>query len=306
MTQATKHGTKFSRSSLEISPKLQASALIEAMPYIRRLQGKTIVVKYGGKVLVDDKLEQSFAQDLAMLQLLGMRPVVVHGGGPRIDAVLQRIGKKSSFVQGMRVTDAETMEVIEWVLAGEVQGELVALINRFGGQGVGLTGTDGALIRVHKLHMLDKGDPGKLRDIGQVGEIEAINPIVIKALQDDGFIPVISPIGFDADGKTFNINADIVAGKIAEMLRAEKLVILTNAPGVLDRNGRLLGELNAHQIDELFADGAISCGMLPKISSALNSAKNGVNTVHIIDGRVDHSLLSEILTDQGVGTMILG
>jgi acetylglutamate kinase len=241
-----------------------------------------------------------------MLQLLGMRPVVVHGGGPRIDAVLQRIGKKSSFVQGMRVTDAETMEVIEWVLAGEVQGELVALINRFGGQGVGLTGTDGALIRVHKLHMLDKGDPGKLRDIGQVGEIEAINPIVIKALQDDGFIPVISPIGFDADGKTFNINADIVAGKIAEMLRAEKLVILTNAPGVLDRNGRLLGELNAHQIDELFADGAISCGMLPKISSALNSAKNGVNTVHIIDGRVDHSLLSEILTDQGVGTMILG
>lgn len=306
MTQASKHGTKFSRSSLIRSPELQASALIEAMPYIRRLRGKTIVVKYGGKVLVDDKLEQSFAQDLAMLQLLGMRPVVVHGGGPRIDAVLQRIGKKSSFVQGMRVTDAETMEVIEWVLAGEVQGELVALINRFGGQGVGLTGTDGALIRVHKLHMLDKGDPGKLRDIGQVGEIEAINPTVIKALQDDGFIPVISPIGFDADGQTYNINADIVAGKIAEMLKAEKLLILTDAPGVLDKNGKLQGELNAHQIDELFADGAISCGMLPKISSALNTAKNGVNTVHIIDGRVDHSVLLEILTDQDVGTMILG
>jgi acetylglutamate kinase len=204
----------------------------------------------------------------------------------------------------MRVTDAETMEVVEWVLAGEVQGELVMLINAFGGQAVGLTGKDGGLIRARKLRMPDKDDPSKSHDIGQVGEIEAINPAVVKALQDDAFIPVISPIGFGADGMSYNINADVVAGKIAEILKAEKLVMLTNTPGVLDKNGNLLTGLSAREIDDLFADGTISGGMLPKISSALEAAKSGVNAVHIIDGRVDHCLLLEILTDQGVGTMI--
>jgi acetylglutamate kinase len=233
-----------------------------------------------------------------------MNPIVVHGGGPQIDEALERVGKKSEFIQGMRVTDAETMEVVEWVLAGEVQGELVTLINRFGGQAVGLTGKDGGLIRARKMHMPDKDDPSKLHDIGQVGEIEAINPAVVKALQDDAFIPVISPIGFGAEGATYNINADVVAGKIAEILKAEKLVMLTNTPGVLDKRGNLLTGLSARQIDELFADGTISGGMLPKISSALEAAKSGVNAVHIIDGRVDHCLLLEILTDQGVGTMI--
>ena len=238
------------------------------------------------------------------LKLVGMNPIVVHGGGPQIDEALERVGKKSTFIQGMRVTDAETMEVVEWVLAGEVQGELVTMINRFGGQAVGLTGKDGGLIRARKLRMPDKDDPTKSHDIGQVGEIEAINPAVVKALQDDAFIPVISPIGFGEDGLTYNINADVVAGKIAEILKAEKLVMLTNTPGVLDKNGSLLTGLSARQIDELFADGTISGGMLPKISSALEAAKSGVNAVHIIDGRVDHCLLLEILTDQGVGTMI--
>ncbi|MEG1971262.1 MAG: acetylglutamate kinase, partial [Burkholderiaceae bacterium] len=205
---------------------------------------------------------------------------------------------------GMRVTDAETMEVVEWVLAGEVQGDLVMLINRFGGQAVGLTGKDGGLIRARRLKMQDMKDPTKFHDVGQVGEIESINPAVVKALQDDAFIPVISPIGFGDDGLSYNINADLVAGKIAEILKAEKLVMLTNTPGVLDKSGQLLSGLTARQIDELFADGTISGGMLPKISSALEAAKSGVNSVHIIDGRVDHCLLLEILTEQGVGTMI--
>ena len=233
-----------------------------------------------------------------------MNPVVVHGGGPQIDEALERIGKKSRFVQGMRVTDAETMEVVEWVLAGEVQGDLVMLINSFGGQAVGLTGKDGALIRARRMRMPDRDDPTKFHDIGQVGEIDRINPAVVKALQDDAFIPVISPIGFGEDGLSYNINADVVAGKIAEILKAEKLVLLTNTPGVLDKDGRLITGLTARQIDELFADGTISGGMLPKISSALEAARSGVNSVHIIDGRVDHCLLLEILTDQGVGTMI--
>ena len=261
-------------------------------------------MKYGGNAMIDQDLKEAFAHDVLLLKLVGMNPVVVHGGGPQIDEALERVGKKSTFIQGMRVTDAETMEVVEWVLAGEVQGELVMLINAFGGQAVGLTGKDGGLIRARKLRMPDKDDPSKTHDIGQVGEIEAINPAVVKALQDDAFIPVISPIGFGADGMSYNINADVVAGKIAEILKAEKLVMLTNTPGVLDKNGKLLTGLSAREIDELFADGTISGGMLPKISSALEAAKSGVNAVHIIDGRVDHCLLLEILTDQGVGTMI--
>ncbi|HXF46377.1 MAG TPA: acetylglutamate kinase [Burkholderiaceae bacterium] len=287
-----------------IPPALKAEILSEALPYIRRFHGKTIVVKYGGNAMIDQQLKESFAHDVVLLKLVGMNPVVVHGGGPQIDEALQRIGKKSTFVQGMRVTDAETMEVVEWVLAGEVQGELVTLINRFGGQAVGLTGKDGGLIRARKMTMPDRDDPNKQHDIGHVGEIEAINPAVVKTLQDDAFIPVISPIGFGADGTTYNINADVVAGKIAEILKAEKLVMLTNTPGVLDKSGRLITGLTARQIDELFADGTISGGMLPKIASALEAAKSGVNAVHIIDGRVDHCLLLEILTDAGVGTMI--
>jgi acetylglutamate kinase len=241
---------------------------------------------------------------VVLLKLVGMNPIVVHGGGPQIDEALERIGKKSEFIQGMRVTDAETMEVVEWVLAGEVQQDLVMMINGFGGQAVGLTGKDGGLIRARKMHMPDRDDPSKSHDIGQVGEIEKINPAVVKALQDDAFIPVISPIGYGEDGLSYNINADVVAGKIAEVLKAEKLVMLTNTPGVLDKQGKLLTGLSARQIDELFADGTISGGMLPKISSALEAAKSGVNAVHIIDGRVDHCLLLEILTDAGVGTMI--
>ncbi len=288
----------------QIPPELKADILSEALPYIRRFHGKTIVVKYGGNAMIDQRLKESFARDVVLLKLVGMNPVVVHGGGPQIDEALERVGKKSTFVQGMRVTDAETMEVVEWVLAGEVQGELVTLINRFGGQAVGLTGKDGGLIRARKMRIPDRDDPTKLHDIGQVGEIDAINPAVVKALEEDAFIPVISPIGFDDEGATYNINADVVAGKIAEVLRAEKLVMLTNTPGVLDKNGQLLTGLTARQIDELFADGTISGGMLPKIASALEAAKSGVNAVHIIDGRVDHCLLLEILTDAGVGTMI--
>jgi acetylglutamate kinase len=287
-----------------LTPQLKADILSEALPYIRRFHGKTIVIKYGGNAMTDPALQEAFAHDVVLLKLVGMNPVVVHGGGPQIDEALDKIGKKSQFIQGMRVTDEETMEVVEWVLAGEVQGDLVMLINSFGGQAVGLTGKDGALIRARRMKMPDKDDPTKFHDIGQVGEIEKINPAVVKALQDDAFIPVISPIGFGEDGLSYNINADVVAGKIAEVLKAEKLVMLTNTPGVLDKNGTLITGLTARQIDELFADGTISGGMLPKISSALEAAKSGVNSVHIIDGRVDHCLLLEILTDQGVGTMI--
>ncbi|MCU0949672.1 MAG: acetylglutamate kinase [Burkholderiaceae bacterium] len=286
------------------APELKADILSEALPYIRRFHGKTIVIKYGGNAMTDVKLQESFAHDVVLLKLVGMNPVVVHGGGPQIDEALDKIGKKSQFIQGMRITDEETMEVVEWVLAGEVQGDLVMLINGFGGQAVGLTGKDGALIRAKRMKMPDKDDPTKFHDIGQVGEIDKINPAVVKALQDDAFIPVISPIGFGEDGLSYNINADVVAGKIAEVLKAEKLVMLTNTPGVLDKGGKLITGLTARQIDELFADGTISGGMLPKISSALEAAKSGVNSVHIIDGRVDHCLLLEILTDQGVGTMI--
>ena len=233
-----------------------------------------------------------------------MNPVVVHGGGPQIDEALKKIGKTGTFIQGMRVTDEETMEVVEWVLGGEVQQDIVMLINHFGGQAVGLTGKDGGLIRAKKMLVADESKPGGMIDLGFVGEIDAINPAVVKALQDDAFIPVISPIGFSEEGQAYNINADLVAGKMAEILHAEKLVMMTNIPGVMDKNGTLLTDLTAREIDALFADGTISGGMLPKISSALDAAKSGVNSVHIIDGRIEHSLLLEILTEQAFGTMI--
>jgi acetylglutamate kinase len=288
----------------EISPLLKAEILAEALPYIRAYHGKTIVIKYGGNAMVEERLKESFARDVILLKLVGMNPVVVHGGGPQIDEALKKIGKTGTFIQGMRVTDEETMEVVEWVLGGEVQQDIVMLINHFGGQAVGLTGKDGGLIRAKKMLVADEKTAGGTIDLGFVGEIEAINPAVVKALQDDAFIPVISPIGFSEEGQAYNINADLVAGKMAEILHAEKLVMMTNIPGVMDKNGTLLTDLTAREIDGLFADGTISGGMLPKISSALDAAKSGVNSVHIIDGRIEHSLLLEILTEQAFGTMI--
>jgi acetylglutamate kinase len=289
---------------LNISPRDKAEILAQALPYIRKFHGKTMVIKYGGNAMTDPALQADFAEDVVLLKLVGINPVVVHGGGPQIETALKRLGKTGSFVQGMRVTDAETMEVVEWVLAGEVQQDIVGLINQAGGKAVGLTGRDGALMRARKLQLADREDPAKLHDVGQVGDIVQIDPSVVKALQDDQFIPVISPIGFGEDNESYNINADVVAGKLATVLKAEKLVLLTNTPGVLDKAGQLLTNLSARQIDELFADGTISGGMLPKIEGALDAARSGVNSVHIIDGRVPHALLLEILTDQAFGTMI--
>ncbi|HRO62063.1 MAG TPA: acetylglutamate kinase [Burkholderiaceae bacterium] len=291
-------------SSAQITPAQQAAILAEAMPYIRRFHGKIVVVKYGGNAMTDDRLKQSFARDVVLLKLVGLKPVVVHGGGPQIEQLLTRVGKKGEFVQGMRVTDAETMDIVEMVLAGQVNKEIVELINTAGGRAVGLTGQDGGLIRARRLKIRSKDRPDDEIDIGQVGEVESIDPAIIETLAASGFIPVIAPIGSGTEGETYNINADVVAGKVAEVLKAEKLVLLTNTPGVLDKDGKLLTGLSARQIDELFADGTISGGMLPKISSALDAARGGVNAVHIVDGRVDHSLLLEIMTDHGVGTMI--
>jgi acetylglutamate kinase len=288
----------------DVSPAVKAEVLAQALPYIKKYHGKTIVIKYGGNAMTEDRLKEGFARDVILLKLVGMNPVVVHGGGPQIDDALKKVGKAGTFIQGMRVTDEETMEVVEWVLGGEVQQDIVMLINHFGGQAVGLTGKDGGLIHARKMMIPNKEKPGEMLDIGFVGEIDSINPAVVKALQDDAFIPVISPIGFGADGQAYNINADLVAGKMAEILKAEKLVMMTNIPGVMDKSGNLLTDLTAREIDGLFADGTISGGMLPKISSALDAAKSGVNSVHIIDGRIEHSLLLEILTEQAFGTMI--
>jgi acetylglutamate kinase len=239
-----------------------------------------------------------------LLKVVGMNPVIVHGGGPQIDDLLKRVGKKGEFIQGMRVTDAETMDVVEMVLGGQVNKEIVNLINRCGGKAVGLTGKDGGLIRARKMKV--RGAPGsdELVDIGQVGEVESIDPAIVNLLHTQDFIPVIAPVGVGANGESYNINADLVAGKVAEILKAEKLIVLTNTAGVLDKDGNLLTGLTARKVDELFADGTIHGGMLPKIGSALEAVKNGVNTCHIIDGRVEHALLLEILTDEGVGTLI--
>jgi acetylglutamate kinase len=283
---------------------LRATILAEALPYIRRFHGKTIVVKYGGNAMTDERLKHSFARDVVLLKLVGMNPVVVHGGGPQIDELLKRVGKKGEFVQGMRVTDAETMDVVEMVLGGLVNKEIVTLINQHGGRAVGLTGKDAALIRARKMLVPSQDNETEMLDIGQVGEITAIDPEVISLLETREFIPVVAPIGVGSDGASYNINADLVAGKLAEVLRAEKLILLTNTPGVLDKGGKLLTGLTPKQVDELFADGTIHGGMLPKISSALDAAKAGVKSVHIIDGRVEHALLLEVLTDDGVGTLI--
>ena len=287
-----------------LKPHDKAEILAQALPYIRKYHGKTMVIKYGGNAMTDPALQQAFAEDVVLLKLVGINPVVVHGGGPQIEAALKRLGKKGEFIQGMRVTDSETMEVVEWVLAGEVQQDIVGLINQAGGKAVGLTGRDGGLMRAKKLKLIDLTDASKEHDVGQVGEIESIDPSVVKALQDDAFIPVVSPIGFGLHNESYNINADVVASKLATVLQAEKLLMLTNISGVLDKEKNLLTELSIKDIDALIADGTISGGMIPKIAGAIDAAKSGVKAVHIIDGRVPHAMLLEILTEQAFGTMI--
>jgi acetylglutamate kinase len=289
---------------VHIQPREKAEILAQALPYIRKFHGKTMVIKYGGNAMTDPALQQDFAEDVVLLKLVGINPVVVHGGGPQIESLLQRLGKKGEFKQGMRVTDAETMEVVEWVLAGQVQQDIVGLINQAGGKAVGLTGRDGAMIRARKLRLADQKDPSQEHDVGQVGDIESIDPGVVKALQDDAFIPVVTPIGFGEDNESYNINADVVAAKLATVLQAEKLLMLTNIRGVLGKDGELLSELTPKAIDGLIEDGTISGGMIPKIAGALDAAKSGVAAVHIIDGRVPHALLLEVLGNQPFGTMI--
>jgi len=293
-----------SQTNTSSAAQQKADLLAQALPYIRRFHGKTMVIKYGGNAMTDPALQAAFAEDVVLLKLVGIKPVVVHGGGPQIETLLQRLGKKGEFVQGMRVTDAETMQVVEWVLAGEVQQDIVGLINQAGGKAVGLTGRDGAMIHAKKLALPDAHDPQQTHDVGQVGDITGIDPRVVQVLQNDAFIPVVSPLGFGVDNVSYNINADVVASKLAMVLGAEKLLLLTNTPGVLDKNGQLLTNLSAREIDDLFADGTISGGMLPKIAGALDAARSGVNSVHIIDGRVPHAMLLEILTNEPFGTMI--
>jgi acetylglutamate kinase len=284
-----------------------ALVLTEAMPYIRRFRGKTVVIKYGGNAMVDETLKSGFARDVVLMKLVGINPVVVHGGGPQIGSLLEKIGKESRFVEGMRVTDSETMDVVEMVLGGLVNKEIVSLITHHGGRAVGLTGKDGDLIRAHKL-TIQRDSPElevpEIIDIGHVGEVASIDPDVVHMLVGGDFIPVIAPIGVGEDGRSYNINADLVAGRMAEVLAAEKLILLTNTAGLLDKQGELLTGLASNDLDRLIADGTIHGGMLPKIGCALSAVNSGVNAVHIIDGRVEHAVLVELFTDEGVGTLI--
>ncbi|AAU91120.1 acetylglutamate kinase [Methylococcus capsulatus str. Bath] len=283
-----------------------AHVLTEALPYIRRFKGRTIVVKYGGNAMIDDHLKNSFARDVVLLKLVGINPVVVHGGGPQIGNLLQRLGKTSEFVQGMRVTDAETMDVVEMVLGGLVNKEIVNLINRQGGAAVGLSGKDGDLIRARKIRMSQPlSDAPEIIDLGHVGEVASIDPAVVDMLVNGDFIPVIAPIGVGEDGCSYNINADLVAGKMAEVLKAEKLILLTNTQGILGRDGALLTGLSLKEVDALIEDGTISGGMIPKVRCAMDALRGGVNSAHIIDGRIDHAVLLELFTDQGIGTLLL-
>lgn len=276
-----------------------AKILIEALPYIQQFHGKTIVIKYGGNAMIDSALKESFARDVVLLKVVGMNPVVVHGGGPQISGTLERVGKQTEFIDGLRVTDSETMDVVEMVLGGLVNKEIVQLINSHQGNAVGLSGKDGEMIRARKI---SSGKPDV--DYGHVGEVESINPSLVRTLEQKDFIPVIAPIGAGSDGQTYNINADSVAGALASTLQAEKLVLMTNTPGVLNKSGELLTGLDAEQINFLKGDGTISGGMMPKVDCALDAVLNGVKTSHIIDGRVNHALLLEVLTDKGVGTLI--
>lgn len=293
-------------TSTATSASQVAHVLIEALPYIQRFRGKTVVVKYGGHAMTAEHLKHSFARDIVMMKLVGINPVVVHGGGPQIGRLLERLGRESRFVGGMRVTDAETMDVVEMVLGGAVNKEIVNLINGKGGRAVGLTGKDGNLIRARKLTLRQPGagDDAELIDLGYVGEVASIDPSVVEMLDRSDFIPVIAPIGVGEDGRSYNINADLVAGKLAEVLKAEKLILLTDTAGVLDKNGQLLTGLDSKRVQELIADGTIHGGMLPKVSCALDAVRAGVGSAHIIDGRVEHAVLLELLTDEGVGTLI--
>ncbi len=281
-----------------------AEILIEALPYIQALDQKTVVIKFGGNAMVDEALKSSFAQDIVLLKQVGVNPVIVHGGGPQIGKLLEQIGKKSRFIEGMRVTDNETMDVVEMVLGGQVNKQIVSLINRHGGRAVGLTGKDGGMISARKMKLA--GSDAEASDLGQVGEVESIDPAVVAMLEHGDFIPVIAPIGVGADGSSYNINADLVAGELARVLDAEKLLLLTNTPGVLDPDGNLLTGLSAAETERLIADGIIHGGMLPKVRCALDAVKAGVRTSQIIDGRVKHSVLLELLTSTGVGTLIQG
>ncbi len=284
--------------------KEKAQILSEALPYIRRFQDKTVVIKYGGNAMTEEHLKHGFAKDVVLLKLVGLNPVIVHGGGPQINDLMKRVGKEGEFIQGMRVTDRETMDIVEMVLGGLVNKEIVSLINHHGGKAVGLTGKDGEFIRARKLKVKNKEKEDEFIDIGQVGEVVGIDPELVSFLETRDFIPVVAPIGVGDEGEAYNINADLVAGKLAETLRAEKLILLTNTAGVLDKEGKLLTGLTAKKVDELIDNGTISGGMIPKISTALEAVKNGVKSSHIIDGRVEHALLLEILTDEGVGTLI--
>lgn len=287
-----------------ILPSVKASILSEALPYIRRFAGCTLVIKYGGNAMTEPELKEGFAKDIVLLKLVGINPVIVHGGGPQINEMLEKIGKIGEFVQGMRVTDGETMSIVEMVLGGQVNKEIVSLLNVHGGKAVGITGRDNHFIRAKKLKVNTPEQKGV--DIGQVGEIDSMDCTLIKQMVSAGYIPVVAPIGVGEHGEAFNINADLVAGRLAAELNAEKLVLMTNITGVMDKQGTLLTNLTPDDIHRLVADGTLSGGMLPKISSALEAAQNGVKAVHIIDGRVPNVLLLEIFTDKGIGTMILG
>lgn len=289
------------------SAKNVAHVLAEGLPYIRRFRGKTVVIKYGGNAMVDEKLKSGFARDVVLMKLVGINPVVVHGGGPQIGKLLEKIGKESKFVDGMRVTDSETMDVVEMVLGGLVNKDIVNLITRHGGRAVGLTGKDGDLIRARKLTIRRDSpelEAPEIIDIGHVGEVESIDPGVVDMLVSGDFIPVIAPIGVGADGRSYNINADLVAGHMAEVLKAEKLILLTNTAGLLDKQGELLTGLGADDVAALIDDGTIHGGMLPKIGCALSAVNSGVKAAHIIDGRVEHAVMVELFTDEGVGTLI--
>ncbi len=285
-----------------------AHVLIEALPYIQKFQGKTIIIKFGGNAMVDEELKHSFARDIVLMKLVGINPIVVHGGGPQIGHLLEKIGKSTEFIDGMRVTDSETMDVVEMVLGGLVNKQIVNLINMHGGKAVGLTGKDGNFIHARKITM-QKSTPetaaSEIVDLGHVGEVSSIDPAVVDMLGHSDFIPVIAPIGVGKDGHSYNINADLVAGKVAEVLKAEKLILLTNTAGILDKQQQLLTGLSISDIDALISDGTIAGGMIPKTHCATDALKGGVNSVHIIDGRVDHAVLLELLTDEGVGTLLL-
>lgn len=289
-----------------------AEVLTEALPYIQKFTGKTIVVKYGGNAMTDPALQKSFARDIVLMKLVGMNPIVVHGGGPQIGDLLKRLNIKSEFVQGMRVTDSETMDVVEMVLGATVNKQIVSLINGAGGQAIGITGKDGHLIQAKKLVLSrtmseeqeENIKASEIIDVGHVGEVKSINRAVIDLLVQSDFIPVIAPIGVGTDGASYNINADLVAGKVAEILQAEKLMLLTNVAGLQDKEGNVLTGLTTHKVDALIADGTIYGGMLPKIRCALDAVKSGVSSAHIVDGRVAHAVLLEIFTDAGVGTLI--